>query len=372
MDAKRQRVLIAGGGVAGLALRRALHARGVEALTIEQRVTHLDSGLAINLPGNAIEALGKLGLGEALHELGMPIRRREYRTERDRLLFSVDEDGFWGESARPRAMRRSDLLSLLYCEERSGGELKIAKIDFAREHQDRVEVGLTDGSILTSALLVGADGVHSIVRRSVTADETPGASLLAAASWRFMAPNPGVDCWTVWLGRRGMILLMPVDGGEVYGWAAAADLKAPQDAGALADLFQDFPSAVRSVLDYVIGNPRSIHHSPLEEVRLRRWGGNRIILMGDAAHATAPVWAQGAALALEDALVLADLLSKRSDWNGIADDYEQQRRQRVEHVQAATAKTSKAARLPYVLRCAVLKMTGTKMYGNAYGPLRSI
>ena len=85
------RVLIAGGGIAGLAMRRALSQRGVSSLVLERRREPDGAGLAINLPGNAVQALGQLGLGEDLRRVGSPVRRREYRTASGRLLFAIDE-----------------------------------------------------------------------------------------------------------------------------------------------------------------------------------------------------------------------------------------------------------------------------------------
>ena len=71
---EEDRVLIAGGGIAGLAMRRALRRRGLPSLTLERRGEPADAGLAINLPGNAVQALGQLGLGDALRRVGAPIQ----------------------------------------------------------------------------------------------------------------------------------------------------------------------------------------------------------------------------------------------------------------------------------------------------------
>ncbi|MGH3985460.1 MAG: FAD-dependent oxidoreductase [Pseudonocardiaceae bacterium] len=100
-----------------------------------------------------------------------------------------------------------------------------------------------------------------------------------------------------------------------------------------------------------------------------RCGG--VALIGDAAHATAPVWAQGAALAIEDALVLADLLAARSDWAGVGAEFERLRRPRVAHVQAATDRMSRIAGLPGRLRDIVAPIVGPTAYRAAYGPLRA-
>ncbi|MFE1597339.1 FAD-dependent monooxygenase [Methylobacterium sp. ID0610] len=367
-----ERVLIAGGGVAGLAVARALARRGIPALTLERRDGPADAGLAINLPGNAIRALVGLGLAEALRETGVPVRRREYRTDRDRLLFAVDEAAFWGPDAAPRCLRRSDLLRLLGDGLPAGAVRPDRGVADVRPSERGVAVGLTDGTTEAGTLLVGADGVHSTVRRRVFGEEAPRSALLARASWRFMTPNPGVDCWTLWAGPRGMVLLIPVDGGEAYGWVAASGPAADTpELAAVQAAFETFPARIREMLARVLSRPEAIYHSPLEEVRLPRWSRDRVLLVGDAAHATAPVWAQGAALALEDALVLAELLATRTDRSRIGADYEQARRPRVAHVQAMTDRLSRTARLPTWLRSAVLPVLGPRSYRATYGPLRT-
>ncbi|WP_158915898.1 NAD(P)/FAD-dependent oxidoreductase [Caulobacter sp. S45] len=372
MDFRSQnRVLVAGAGIAGLALTRALHRRGVPVLALERRDGPSDAGLAINLPGNAIRALTRLGLGDALSTCGVPVRRREYRTEQDRVLFAVDEDEFWGPDARPRCVRRSTLLGLLELGTPASAVRRDCEVTLVQLRPNGVDVGLADGSIEMGGLLVGADGVRSRVRATM-GGKAPAAAQLASASWRFMAPNPGVDCWTLWAGARSMILLIPVDRGEVYGWAAATKGQTGlDDANALNDLFRGFPERVRRTIETVLARPGSLHHSPLEEVRIPSWSRDRVILMGDAAHATAPVWAQGAALALEDAVVLADLLADRTDWEEIGPEYEQRRRPRVAHVQAMTDRMSRTAHLPIVMRNALMQFVGPRSYRATYAPLRT-
>ncbi|SFK27080.1 FAD-dependent monooxygenase [Methylorubrum salsuginis] len=371
MDANETgRVLIAGGGIAGLAVRRALALRNVPSLTLERRGRSEDGGLAINLPGNAVQALARLGLAEAMRAVGRPVRRREYRTERDRLLFAVDEAAFWGEALVPHCLRRADLLRLL------GQDLPpddlIAGRAVAAIHPEPggITVACDDGDIVRGGLLVGADGVRSGVRRALFGEAAPQAATLASASWRFMAPDPGLDAWTVWAGAGALFLLIPVERGTVYGWASVADATG-RDLRAARGAFAGFPRPVRDTLDAALERPDAIHHSPLEEIRIPHWSAGRVVLAGDAAHATAPVWAQGAALALEDALVLADCLAGCTDWSGIGPAYETRRRPRVAHVQAMTDRMSRASQLPGWARRILLPVIGPRSYRATYAPLRA-
>jgi 2-polyprenyl-6-methoxyphenol hydroxylase-like FAD-dependent oxidoreductase len=364
---------IAGGGVAGLAAAQALYRRGIPAMVLESRAALPEAGLAVNLPGNAIRALDGLGLAGELSEKGTPVRRREYRNERGRLLFSVDETEFWGQGAQPRCVRRSDLVTLLergLPDEAVRHECEVVSVRQSAGDGGAgpVMVVLADGSAEQCALLVGADGAHSVVRREVFGGQAPRAALLSDASWRFMTLNPGVDCWTVWAGSRGaLFLLIPVDQGEAYGWLSAPG-RTPD---ALPGAFSAFPKIVRQTLDAAWAQPVAPYHSPLEEVRMPNWSHGRVVLIGDAAHATAPVWAQGAALAIEDALLLAELLATCEDWDRVGLEYEHRRRPRVEHVVAATDRLSRMAGMPSLLRDALMPLAGPRSYRAAYQPLRA-
>lgn len=357
-------VLVVGGGIAGLALARALRRRDVP-VTVAERGIDDNGGLAINLPGNAVAAFAALGLADGLSKIGRPTGRREYRSMRDRVLFSVDEDAFWGPEARPRCVRRSDLLALLA----DGLDATVRRplsVTAVHPVPGGAEVEFGDDTRQHFGFVAGADGVRSVVRATAIGGDATRAALLSAASWRFMAPNPGVDCWTVWSGPGGAFLLIPVDDEQVYGYASATGGgPVSADPSWLQATFKDYPAPVRRVLDGMT----DLYHSPVEEVRTATWSAGRCVLVGDAAHATAPVWAQGAALAVEDGLVLADLLAT-ADWDEVGSDYERLRRERVTHVQSATDRFSRAAALPSWLRHLVMPVIGPSTYRETYGRLR--
>lgn len=366
------RIVIAGGGIAGLALARALHARGVPYLVIERSAQAGDGGLAVNLPGNAVQALGQLGLGAQIAAQGHAFHRREYRSGRDRLLFGVDEDEFWGREAGPRSIRRSVLTAMLAEGLALNAIVRGQAVRSFVHRPDHVEVQLADGSSVRGRLLVGADGVGSAVRKVMFPGAQSGHALLADSSWRFIAPNPGVNCWTVWAGKQGMVLLMPISADEVYGWAAIT-AKVPRGAGveALRHAIRDLPEHVRRSVDLGAAARGGLFHSPLEEVRLESWSNQRAVLIGDAAHATAPVWAEGVALGLEDAIVLARHLETGGDVAAALARYEAERRPRVAHVQEMTDVMSAAAKLPPMVRNLLLPIVGPKRYRQTYGPLRA-
>lgn len=364
-------VVIVGGGVAGLATARALIAREIPVRVLERRPSPGDGGLAVNLPGNAVRALEALGAGQALEQRGHPLKRREYRTASDRVLFEVDEDLFWGARMRPRGIRRSDLLEIL-ADTLPPGLVEYG-VDAASLHldDDHVDVRLEDGSSVAARAIVGADGVNSFVRRQLfDGMEGAGTAILARASWRFMAPNPGVDCWTLWAGSEGLILLMPVGAGEVYGWAAVTRGGSADDGSSQLDMLsRAFPERVRRTVMAGVASG-TLYHSPLEEVRLSTWANGRSAVIGDAAHSMSPVWAQGVALALEDAVTMAACLHREPDVAKAFADFQLVRRPVVDHVQRMTDVMSKAANLPAFLRNLAMPYVGPRRYRQTYLPLK--
>lgn len=359
-------VLIVGGGIAGLAAACALRQRAIPARVLERSGLSPDGGLGLNLPGNAILALQQLGLGEDLPALGIPVRRREYRDGRGRMLFAVDEEVFWGSGAQPRCVLRSVLHAALRRLVPTSSVTLASEVEQLREVGDRVEV-VTAGGPHRADLLVGADGVHSLARTMVSGDRAARPALLAKDSWRFVVRNPGIECWTAWTGPPGTVVLIPVTADKVYGWVSG------NGGGGLfsetAAAFATFPPVVRNTLSAAPNETEPLW-SPLEEIRPAAWTEGRIVLIGDAAHATAPVWAQGAALALEDALVLADLLTS-TDWRLAGREFRHRRQARIEHVQAMTDRFARLTTLPAWLRSILATRFGERSYRATYAPLRT-
>jgi 2-polyprenyl-6-methoxyphenol hydroxylase-like FAD-dependent oxidoreductase len=365
---KDDSVLVVGGGIAGLAIARALRSRGVRAMVSERTAHTTTSGLAINLPGNAVTAFAELGLKAELEKVGRPTHRREYRSASGKLLFEIDEDEFWGPDAAPRCVRRSDLLALL--DEPHDDNRRPSAVESVRLLEGGAEATFADGHAERHGLVVGADGVRSTVRNSLFPGQKSRSAVVSTAAFRIMAPNPGIAAYTAWSGDDSAFLLIPVDGDEVYAFASATGGgHVDADPEWLSRTFAAYPDEVRAVLAYARQDRESLYHSPIEEIRIDEWTRGRVALIGDAAHATSPMWAQGGALAVEDAVVIADTLA-RGDWDTAGQRYERRRRKRVDHVQLATDQFSQAVSLPIEVRERTMPEAGPKAYRAAYGPLR--
>jgi 2-polyprenyl-6-methoxyphenol hydroxylase-like FAD-dependent oxidoreductase len=364
-----RKVIVAGAGIAGLATARALGRHGIECRIVERRPNPATGGLGLNLPGNAVEALRRLGAAEAVLAAGVPVARRKYRSSGDRLLFSVDEAAFWSGVAPSVCARHSVVLEALAAGVDVEWGVGVQRVEPSAD--GRVQVVMTDGSDDPADFVVAADGVHSTLREQVT-PEAPRPSRMTSASWRFVCADPGVDCWTAWTGEGLAFLLIPVAPGEVYAYASSSRGDDPgTDVSWLADAFARFPPVVARAVRDALAAQVPPYHAPVEEVRVPTWHRDRVVVLGDAAHATGPVWAQGAAMAMEDAIVLAGLLADQRDWSAVGAVWEAARRPRVQHVQEATDRMSRLAGLPSWLMHPFAPLLGPRAFRATYEPLRT-
>lgn len=362
------RVLVVGGGVAGLGAARALRARSVECDVIERADGWPHAGKGMYLPANAVRALDALGVGAEVRERGREIARQRFLDERGRTLLEVDLPRFWGETGPCLALGRRELHEVL----REGMDVRMATtlVDLHQEGE-RVHVRFDDGSSEAYGLVVGADGVRSWARATVLGGAE--ARPVGQASWRFLVDGfPEISAWTVRLGRGRALLVIPLGAGRVYCYAdldaSAVNDPTETDPTALTELFGHFAEPVPTILAAGIATGEVPYFTPIEEVVQERWVLGRVCLVGDAAHAMSPNMAEGAGMALEDALVLAETIA--SDLPLAA--FEARRRPRVEFVRSQTRRRDRTRRLPGTVRNAALRLAGPRIFDTNYAPLRTM
>src|SRR5690606_15301821 len=113
--------------------------------------------------------------------------------------------------------------------------------------------------------LIGADGVNSVTRNLIFNANGVRTAALSNFSWRFMAPNPDVNCWSLWVGLRSMMLLIPVSEQSVYVWAALTGKHTDSGPVRLSvEHFSDFPSHLRSIIESATQMPETVYNSPLQ------------------------------------------------------------------------------------------------------------
>ncbi|MDN5915186.1 MAG: FAD-dependent monooxygenase [Pseudonocardia sp.] len=369
------RILVVGGGIAGLAAARTLRGWGATVEILERQAAPPGEGTGIYLPGNAVRALDTLGLGAQVAERAVHIRRQRTADHRGRVLFDVDVDELWDGVGACLALPRTDLHRVLL------GGLDDVPIRWGQTPA----LVATDGAGVTLQteeghtdrydLVLGADGVHSTVRRLVF--DTDAVRPLGQYARRFLAPAgepPHHDdrsaTWSVLLGSGSAFLTIPIGNGHLYCYCDGPldDPPAP-----LRDLLSDYADPVPTLLDALdtIGGASAVHAAQVEEVVLDSWSRTGVLLIGDAAHATSPNMAQGAAMAFEDAIVLAESLTTADSVTEALAAYERRRRPRTDWVLAQTHRRDRARTLPPALRNIVLRRIGRRIVRSNYLPLRA-
>jgi 2-polyprenyl-6-methoxyphenol hydroxylase-like FAD-dependent oxidoreductase len=190
----------------------------------------------------------------------------------------------------------------------------------------------------------------------------------ATVGWRcVVAGRPaGVEHLVLLLGDGCFLGLVPVGGRHTYGFAGTSDA----DAG-LRDRFAEFGGPVPDFLGR-LGDATPPHVAPIGCVTLDRWHDGRVVLVGDAAHATHPHMGQGGSLAVEDALVLADELARADTLPSALDAHVRRRRPRVDWVHEQSSRAAAAWVLPAADRDAALRTHGDRLLQERYRPLRDL
>ena len=359
--AEPQRVLVVGGGIAGLATARALQQQGLEADVVERAAAWSHPGTGMYLPANSVRALSSLGLQGSLLDRAYEIKRQLFLDERGRVLLDVDLSGVWGVTGPCVAISHSAFHELL----REGIAVRPGMTITALDDDGSgVRTTFTNGSTDVYDVVVGADGVHSWVRSAVFGGAE--ARFVGQASWRFLVDGfPEISNWTVQVGRGRAFLTLPLGGGRIYCYA---DVTAPDaidptggDLAKLAELYRDFAEPVATIVTDRLPQARP-YFAPIEEVVQQPWVLGRVVLVGDAAHAMSPNMAEGAGMALEDALVLAQTIA-----GGLPlEAFEARRRPRVAFVQAQTHRRDRTRNLPSLVRAATLRLVGQRIFRGNY------
>jgi FAD-dependent urate hydroxylase len=284
------------------------------------------------------------------------------------VLLEVDVAALWSGVGPCLALHRADLHDVLVEGARDVPIRMGVTVRALREQDAAVSVELDDGSTSDYDLVIGADGIHSTVRRLAFGDDAR-ARPVGQSGWRFVAASSAkVTTWSVMLGRRTAFLTVPIGDGRVYCYCDVLSTSSDDGAGDPVTLFAGFTQPVPHLLD-AVGDATPLHRSTIEEVALDRWRRGRIVLIGDAAHATSPNMAQGAAMALEDALVLAECLGRLDTIPAALTAFEDRRRPRTEWVRAQTHRRDRTRYLPTVVRNTVLRRFGRRIFESNYRPL---
>lgn len=342
---RKLKIGIVGGGIGGVALAASLKSRGFESHIFERAPAFGEVGAGIQMTPNAVKIMRALGIFEPLQKvsfLPQNIIGRNWRTAREmwRTPLAADCPRLYG--APFFHVHRADLHRILLEQIDLGAtRLGVACTDVGQKGQTAF-AKFSDGSEFEADVIVGADGIHSTVRRSLFGDEPP--RFTGNMCWRAVVPfdKPPFDYVSpdssFWLGPNGHVVTYYVSGGAAVNIVAVLETK---------DWVQESWN-VQSSRDELLAGYKGWHEN-LQKLFSRadnvfKWGlfdrdpmpawtKGRLTLLGDAAHPMLPFLSQGAAMAIEDGFVLAGALSDTANVEDALHRYEGLRRPRTSRVQ---------------------------------------
>ncbi len=351
-----KKVLIAGGGIGGLAAALALLRRGFDVEVYEQASALKEVGAGLQLSANCNRALYELGLGEHLQRLSCEATGKEVRlwsTGDTWKLFDLGAQSVARYGYPYFTVYRPDLLTVLAAGVRACKPDAIhlgARSRGFEQDGDGVTLLLETGTV-RGDVLIGADGVHSSIRQGLFGADRPEFTGLMA--WRGVIPMARLPermrrmVGTNWVGPGGHIVHYPLRAGELMNFVGVRErgdwqVESWSVAGKVDEALADFAGWHEDIQLMIRAIDVPYKWALMHRAPLPKWSVGRVSLLGDACHSTLPFLAQGAAMAIEDGFILARALEAYGDAAVALGHYEAARRTRTTRmVEGAAANTKR-------------------------------
>jgi 2-polyprenyl-6-methoxyphenol hydroxylase-like FAD-dependent oxidoreductase len=351
------KVLIVGAGIGGLSAAIALRRAGIEVEIFERAPQLLDGGAGISLWPNALKALDKLGVGTAIRAASVASYIGGIHTWRGALLAPADADEVAREFGAPIViLHRAELLATLY-EAAGPGTVHLGVVAAGfRQDADGVSLELSAGGAARGEVLIGADGIASLVRGRLFPGVRP--RFAGQKAWRgvvrFVAARDAGFWGETW-GAGARFGLLPLVGDRVYWYATrnASEHEPDRMQARKAELLRLFGSWHTPIPELIAAtDDTAILRNDLYDLPpMRSWTRGRIALLGDAAHAMTPNLGQGGCQAIEDAIVLARVLSQTTDAAAALRSYEAKRIARANMIIALSRRLGVIGNWTHPLAC---------------------
>ena len=344
-------VLIVGAGPTGLALAAALQAQGVDALVVDRLAAGANTSRAAVVNARTLEVLEELGVAERLVEQGIAASRFTIRDGQRTLIpvdFSALPTRYPYSLMLPQCTTEQLLLDRLA--ELGGKVIRPKTLARVAQDADGVTAHFDDGETIRARYLVGADGMHSVVREQSGIGFSGGqyGQSFALADVRLTGDVSDDEVILFW-ATSGMTVVAPLPGGT-YRIVAPVD-SAPEEPSAafvqgLLDTRAFGPGRV-TVTDVEWGSRFRVHHRVADTYR-----AGRVLLAGDAAHVHSPAGGQGMNLGIQDAIALSEALATvlTSGHDAALDAYSAARRPLAQQVVTLTDRLTRLATMPAPLR----------------------
>jgi 2-polyprenyl-6-methoxyphenol hydroxylase-like FAD-dependent oxidoreductase len=353
--------IVVGGGIGGLSLARELTRRGLAVTVLDRAPKLVAVGAGIIMNPNAMAVLEGNGLAAAVRSESAPYLARDTFDHRGRWLATRDYRRLYasGRLAEGALVHRAHLQQCLWDGVPAGTVHLDAPVTELAADPQGVRVRTEGGDTVAGDVLVGADGIRSLVRARVFGAREP--LYLGYRSHRFVVENrDGLEHFTEFLGRGQCVGLVPIGGGRLYVWTTFTSPRESravglEDPGALRRLFGQFTDDRVGRAFAQLVSTDAVVCTELEEVRQDPWVTGRVALLGDAAHAISPGMGQGAGMAMEGAAVLAEELDRadrgEQDPAAALARYAARRHARVETIRTLSRAVIERGQLQNPLAC---------------------
>jgi len=340
-------VLIAGAGMGGLALALALLQRGFKVSVYEQVPELGEIGAGFMCSPNGTRVLYSLGLKEAIERIEVRLADRDVRlwnTGRQWRLPGHGADSAKRFGAPFLVLHRGDLHAVLVDAVRKLGADVLhvgARCVGLSQTDSGVSLTLEGGRRIEGDVLIGADGVHSMVRQQLFGDDNP--RFTGEVAWRGLIPMAGLPermrakVTSNWIGPHGSVTMYPVRRGELLNFVGLVErsdwrVESWIEQGSIDECVRDFTGWHEDILFLIRSIVSPFKFALFLREPLARWSVGRVSLLGDACHATTPYLGQGLNMALEDTIVLARCLEHFDNAEKALRRYEELRQQRTTQI----------------------------------------
>jgi 2-polyprenyl-6-methoxyphenol hydroxylase-like FAD-dependent oxidoreductase len=362
--AKIDRILVVGGGIAGLTTAGALHRAGFATELVERQPTWSVPGAGFVVHANGMRMLRALGLDAGVVSAGTVVRRWQFYDAQGIVLSDTDLTAAWGEVGPCIGIVRPLLHNAL----RQGLADVPCRLGMAvtslTQNDRGVTVTFSDATSGAYDLVVGADGIRSTVRTMALGANPP--TYLGAMNWRSTASvrPAGLDNALQMHVDDGRIFgLVTMGAGQTYSFAISIEpqFHDPLE-GRLERVRARFAGFGPRVQEYLAALDRDdqIICSAMEWVPVTEVYRGRVVLVGDAAHASSPMLGQGGCMAMEDACVLAEELHEGATIEAALASFAKRRKPRVEWVQQQSLAVTQMQALPIGSRTTALRENGDR------------
>ena len=332
--------LIVGGGIGGLTAAVALRRAGIDVDVVEIKNDWSVYGVGIIQPNNTLRAMDRIGLARACAERGGAFPGWRIYDEANRFLMdapapSTAAPQFPAINGITRPILQQILMEAALA---AGMRAQLGTtVTAVQDSGSSVRVSCSNGTVADYDLLIAADGIHSATRTRLFGDAVV-PRFTGQCVWRYNFERPAdVEWGEIYFGSGTKVGLVPMSPATMYMFVVTAEpnnpRRDPQDlADLLRDRLADYTGRVAGLREKIVDSA-AVVYKPMESVLLPKpWYKGRQIIIGDAAHATTPHLAQGAAMAIEDAVLLGDLLGRDRPLDSVLAEFVARRFDRSKYV----------------------------------------